>query len=152
MDDDRGMVMENECVVHKRNLGGRLLLLLIRCFFFFFGGSGDRCFRTMFLVVDGCGVFRGRVWTGGRCYLRLGWRFCGSGGESGSGGFGFGSENCCEAGVGLFWWEYVFLAAIESNVSGRKNVQCWWASLWYGDSGMFLKIAFIFWTVVVWER
>ena len=31
-----------------------------------------------------------------------------------------------------------------SNVGGRKNVQCWWASHWYDDVGRLFEIAFIF--------
>ena len=26
----------------------------------------------------------------------------------------------------------------------RKNVQCWWAWLWYGDAGKLFEIAFLF--------
>ena len=38
-----------------------------------------------------------------------------------------------------FEWEDVFLVAFESNVGERENVQCWWASLRYGD---FLRLPF----------
>ena len=30
MEDDRGMIMEDECVVHIQNLGGSLVLIFIR--------------------------------------------------------------------------------------------------------------------------
>lgn len=68
---------------------------------------------------------------------QLGWRFCDDGGRSGGGRFRIDGESCCEAVLGLFKWEDVLLVAVESNASGRDNIQCQWASLWYADAGRF---------------
>ena len=33
--------------------------------------------------------------------------------------------------------------AVESNASGRDNIECQWASLWYADAGrFFLRLLF----------
>ena len=75
-------------------------------------GGGIGVFWRTFLVSVKGRVFRGGIWVGGRWYRRFGLGFSGGGGSgSGSGGFGIGGESCCEAGLGLFEWEDVFLEA-----------------------------------------
>lgn len=44
----------------------------------------------------------------------------------------------------LIQWKDSFLVVFESTVGGRKNVQCLWAPLWYGDAGRFFEVAFLF--------
>lgn len=44
----------------------------------------------------------------------------------------------------MFEWEAALFLALESNGSGRENIYCLWASLWYDDGGNFFMELFFF--------
>ena len=95
MEDDRGMVIEDECEVGTQNLDGKLMLMLIR----------EGILVDVMVVV----AVRSDIFDLGG--------FCCGGGGNGGGGFRVGDRSCCEASLGLFQWEEILFVAFELNVS-----------------------------------
>ena len=147
---------EDECEVGIINLGGRLVLMLMR--------EGILVGEVVLVEVGVIVVVAGRVIFFEKRYLsvmeveRLGVGF----GQVGGNIFDLGGDFVAvvvvmevedlevEVGAvvrpfwGLFELEDVFFVAFESNVSGKENVQCWWASLWCSDPERLFNRALYF--------
>ena len=129
MEDDRGMVMEVQCVVCIQNLGERPVLILIIvgisiCMVVvvvvvvvFFK---ERSLSVMVMECLGVGFWLvgGGIFNLGRDFVALVVEVDVEDLELVDG------ESCCEASPGLFEWEDVFLVTFESNACGRENIQC----------------------------
>lgn len=79
VEDDKGMVMEDECVICVQTLSGRLVLISIRAGVLVLcsgsGGGRSYVYQGISLVCDRSGVFRSDFLVGGRWYLRIGGHF-----------------------------------------------------------------------------
>ena len=142
MEDDRDMVIEFDRIFFVRKLSGRKMLKFIRA-----GTSVCvalvvivlmRCiFWSMFLVGDKGGVLRKRFLVGWNYHLQVRSRFCG-GGDDGTGsiraGYGIGGGVSYKAGLEACELGDLLLMVFESDGSGKKCIQSWWACVL--DSGV----------------
>ena len=112
VEDDIGMVMEVECVVCIRNLGGRLVLIFIMAgvLVCVVGEvlEGVVFCREHSLLVMEVQCLGGGLCASGRWYLQLEWEIC-DGDGNGGGRYRIGGDSCCIANLGLVNWEDVFL-------------------------------------------
>ena len=156
MEGDSGIVMEDVCGDDMRNLGERLVLMLMRAGILVGGVVVVVVVGVMAMVEVGVVSF-----SEGRClpvaeveFVVVGCGLMGGNFLKFAGGFVVvvvvetvvgGSKLEVVAVARIVWskWGAALFVATESKVSRREDVQCWWESLWCGDTGRFFDGVFL---------